>query len=81
MATSTGDSLGQKLHEAATNGINMDQSTQDESLMYWKKIANALIDFLANMDGGNPITIKCGSTEFTISSTGITGTSAAVNFN
>jgi hypothetical protein len=81
MATSTGDALGEKLNEASTSGIDMDQETKEESLMRWKKIANALIDFLANTGADNPITFKCGSTEFTISASGISGKAPATNFD
>jgi hypothetical protein len=80
MATSTGNTLGERLHRAAADGINMEQATQDESLLYWKKIANAFVDFLADMGSGNPITIKCGSTEFTISSSGIFGKASETKF-
>jgi hypothetical protein len=73
MATSTGDVLGTRLHEAATDGIEMYAETTEESLFYWKRIANAMIDFFADMGGGNPIIFKCGDSKLTITNTGILG--------
>ncbi|MDR0877240.1 MAG: hypothetical protein LBN21_04245 [Treponema sp.] len=77
MATSTGNALGTVLHQAATDGINMNEETQAESLRYWKKIANALIDFLADTNS-NPITIKCGSNSIVINGSGITENAAVI---
>ena len=66
--------LGERLHTAATAGIPMETETTDESRYYWKRIANALVDFFGNMGGDNPITFKCGDSVFTITATSITAT-------
>jgi hypothetical protein len=58
--------LGERLHTAATGGITMEPETTKESRYYWKRIANALVDFFANMGGENPITFKCGDSVLTI---------------
>jgi hypothetical protein len=72
--SSTGDMLGEMLHVAATGGINMEAETAEESRYYWKRIANALVDFFGNMGGENPITFKCGDSVLTITATSITAT-------
>jgi hypothetical protein len=69
--SATGDALGQKLHEAAIQGITMSDDERNRSLAAWKAISNALIDFLADM-GTNPLTLTCGSSTLTVSSSGIT---------
>jgi hypothetical protein len=69
--SATGDALGQKLHDAATQGITMSNDEKNSSLTKWKAISNALIDFLANTDN-NPLTLKCGTSTLTVNSSGIT---------
>lgn len=69
--STTGDALGQKLHDAAAQGIPMSDDERNSSLTTWKAISNALIDFLGAM-GDNPLTLKCGSSTLTVSSSGIT---------
>jgi hypothetical protein len=69
--SATGDTLGQKLHEAAIYNISMSNDESQRSLLSWQRIANALVDFFSDMGANNPIVFKCGDSEFSVTKSGI----------